>query len=145
MRLKLVICLVFSLVLAPTLYAAEMHSFVMDTGAYVANNGLNRYGYTNSTDRIWYIWTINIWLGADKGMETDIFAAIYRMSDGEELSSIGWDRYAPPDGLHTWPEKYSPHWYTLMPGDSLILFTACNGSNGHCHARATVYYTLSIK
>ena len=141
MRMKLVICLLFSLVLASTLYAGEIKSGYMDSGPYSANSSLLQYNWVNSTGAPIYIKQVTIWLGADMGMQTDLFACVYKMSDGTQLSCVGWDRYASPTGLHQWTQTFAPDWITLLPGDALVLYTACNGSGGKCHAWVIFHYT----
>jgi hypothetical protein len=93
-----------------------------------------------------YIKQVTTWIGADKGSTTEINAAVYRASNWMAITNVGWDRYAPPTGLHQFTQTFSPDWIFLDHGDSLILQSWCKSfgkpwvAKPNASANAMFYY-----
>lgn len=132
----------FLLFLNPA-FASEMMTGGISTGGFICDSQLQVVRWDNSGPPI-KIKSVMFWIGAEMGTKADIAACLYKGSTTMQLSCVGWDRYANPNGLNQFTQTFSPDWITIETGDYLELQAWCNSFNvndKHANVSVDFFYT----
>lgn len=127
------------------LLGVELHSIMLDTGAYPCNGSIVTVEWVNPGPRVVQIVQTSHWIGAYYGTRADVGTLAYVQQVGGERIEAGyfaWDRYAEPTGPHQVTFSFAPHYIRVNPLDSVVFLSGCSSpTSTFAHAALRVWFT----
>ena len=116
---------------------------MFNTGPFDCGATLN-VPWQNPDWQTLYVKSVSIWMGLDKGQQSDFVAKVFRLSDGMPVAEFDMDRYGDPNGLTENNTQIAPDWVEVGGGDGLLLSTFCTPLSGphRGHVVVNVRYTV---